>query len=152
MNLPKLCLLLLLSPLGLLAQYEKEAIEEVILEAYINGSYNVGIPRNIELGFSEEFRSMVLVEGDSVITSDYQDWLTQVRQAMANGSIPPPADQKVSLHYQRIDVIQDMAQVKLGFMRGNKHLRTEYLTLFHFSSGWKLVARTYQDLPQAQLK
>lgn len=140
-----LLLILVLSGLGLQAQYEQEAIEEVVLEAMINGAYNEGIIRNMELGFSDEFTTYITDENGNLRTFSLQEWINQVEQKQQTGTYPLPQEEKVSVRYLRFDIAHNIAYVKLNFLKGNKPQHEEFMVLVHSPTGWLILSRYYQE-------
>jgi len=134
--------LLSLMAVSLSAQYEREAIEEVINEAYVNGSFNNINLRNIELGFSTDFRREVLNDNDALEVAGYYDWLREVKKRQNNSS------GSVSVRYLRNDIRRGIARVVLQFLIDNKTVRNEYFTLMEFPEGWKIVSICYQKNDQ----
>lgn len=125
------------------AQHEKEAIEEVVLEAMVNGAYNLGVVRNMELGFSEHYTAYITDADGNVHTEGLQEWINQVKEQKSRGHFPLPEDEQVSVRYLRYDIAGNMAQVKLTFMVGNKPQHNEFLVLVHSPTGWLILSRYY---------
>ena len=139
-----LCVSLLgASPLR--AQLEEAAIREVILEAYVNGAYNEGILRNMELGFSPDFESISLENGNTKVLT-LQEWMQQVKQQQGKGRFPLQKSDRVSVHYHRIDINGNQANVKLNRMVGGKPVAVEYLDLYKHPGGWLIVNKTFSDI------
>lgn len=128
---------LLLAPL--FAQDEDAAIREVILEAYINGVYNDGIPRNIELGFSTDFRSVDLVDKQTKVRP-LSHWQRQVQRQLNRGDYPRGENNRVSAQYHRIEINGRQAMVKLNRLEGGKAVAVEYLVLFRYPEGWMILS------------
>lgn len=125
----------------------QDAIKEVIKEAYVDGVFNEGNLRNIELGFSEDFE-MLSFEGNQVKSTSRADWMQRVKANQAAGKYPPVAQEMVRVDYLSIDVEGDVAMAKLRFYRGNKLEYIDFITLFHFEEGWKLVSKVYHQTPE----
>jgi len=125
---------------------EKLAVEELIREAYVNGIYNKGIIRNIELGISEDFEAIGLLENGQNTITTYGDIIREVEQNQAAGKYPvEKAQEMVSVKYHRIEVEGKLANVKLNFMVGNQTRYVEYLALYKYPGGWKLINKTYRE-------
>ena len=123
------------------AQYEEAAIKELLREAYENGYYNSGIPRNLELGFSPEFREVSIVEGVPKFRN-LNDWITDVNTNISKGVYPNEGPLKYSIFYHRIDLNGDLAHIKLNLKQGGKVVAVEYLELYKSSGGWLILSLT----------
>lgn len=127
----------------------RDAIKEVIKEAYVDGIYNEGNLRNVELGFSPAFE-MKQIENNAVKTIPLSQIIAQVKSQQEQKAFPPAATEMVRVDYLSIDVEDDIAVVKLRFYRGNKLAAIDFITLFHFEEGWKLVSKVYKMEPETK--
>lgn len=128
---------------------QQDAIKEVIKEAYVDGVFNEGNLRNIELGFSEDFK-MLSLENNKVKTISRADWMQRVKANQAAGKYPPAAQERVRVDYLSVDVEGDVAVAKLRFYRGNKLEYIDFITLYRFEEGWKLISKVYHKVPESQ--
>ncbi len=122
------------------------AIRELIREAYVNGVFNKGVVRNIELGFSEHFEMIGLEENGQTRIVTYADLIKRVEKNKAAGKYPLPPQEQVSVRYHKIDVEGQLANVKLTFLVGNKARYIDFLALYKYPGGWKLVNKTYREI------
>ncbi|MDZ7848988.1 MAG: nuclear transport factor 2 family protein [Owenweeksia sp.] len=127
-------------------QYEEAAIRELLREAYVNGAYNEGILRNMELGFSPHFRSISLVDGENKIKS-LNTWMNEVERAKAANQYPREKGYRITLHYHRIEINGNQANVKVNRMVGGKPVAIEYFDLFKYGTGWLIVNLSYSGVP-----
>lgn len=144
--LKKVCFSLLLGLISLssFAQYEEEAIKEVILEAYVNGVYNEGVLRNIKLGFSEKFQAFEIDKDGNMSVQNLEEWKAEVDQRIKDGKYPVSGTEKVSLRYHNVDIFRNMAHVKITFLIGNQTYAREVLTLYKSPRGWLILNKTFQ--------
>lgn len=126
------------------AQYEEEAIKEVILEAYVNGVYNEGVVRNIKLGFSEKFQAFEIDKDGNMLVQNLEEWKAEVEQKIKEGKYPVSGTEKVSLRYHNVDIFRNMAHVKITFLIGNQTYAREVLTLYQSPKGWLILTKTFQ--------
>lgn len=129
---------------SLFGQYEEEAIKEVVLEAYVNGVYNEGVLRNIDLGFSPKFQAFEIDENGELSVQNLEEWKAEVQAKIDAGNYPVSATEKVSLRYHKVDIFRNMAHVKITFLIGNKTYAREVLTLYHSPKGWLILTKTFQ--------
>jgi hypothetical protein len=125
------------------------AIKEVLKEAYADGVFNEGRIRNIELGFSPQFQ-MIVNRGDSVEFFGLDNWIDQIEKHQVEDYYPVPKEQEVRLEIESIDVVQDVASVRLKFFVGKKARYIDFIDLYKYSTGWKIVSKTFTELPQTE--
>lgn len=113
------------------------AVKKVIDEAYVQAVHNQRNPEAFAAGFHENFRMYILAEGNLREFTRAQ-WLENLSRP---GQSALPETRAV---YRNIDVCGDAAQVKLELHRGDKLIFTDYLNLYRFPDGWKVVAKTFQ--------
>lgn len=127
----------------------QDAIKEVIKEAYVDGVFNEGNLRNIELGFAADFKMLSLEDNEIKVTT-LADWIRRVKENQAAGNYPPEPQKMVRVDYLSIDVEGDVAVAKLRFYRGNKLEYIDFITLFHFDEGWKITGKVFHQVPKAK--
>jgi len=136
-------LVLLLGCGGVWAGTEQEdaaAIQAVILSAYRDGLCNVGDVEAVRKGFHPEFR-LLGMKDDALTILPIADWIKRVEEKKAAGKFPPPA--LVGMEFPLIDITGNAAMVKVKFMVGDRHVYTDYLSLFRFAAGWQIVNKIY---------
>ncbi|GEM_PF-388128 len=146
-----LVIIIFLFTLNLKAQLRDEvlAIEEVIREAYIDGVFNEGNVRNIELGFSKNFQMLALDEEGQEMTFDRDYFIQRVKQMKAEGKFPPAKDQMVHFKILRTDVEGNSASVKLNFYRGSKLAYIDLLHLIKVKRNWLIVHKVFKSTEQS---
>jgi len=137
------CLLALLvaSPLAA-GDSDREAIETVVREAYVAGVHAHPDAAAMRRGFHSDFRMLVLRDGTlSAVTLD--EWASRIEKAAAERKpdAPPP---EVRAHFTSVDVTGDAAVVRLELHRNGRHAFTDYLSLYRFPEGWRIVGKTFQ--------
>ena len=53
------------------------------------------------------------------------------------------AKEKIRFEYPMIDITGNTAMVKIHYIRGDKHIYTDYLLLLKFSEGWRITDKIY---------
>lgn len=123
----------------------KEAVKEVLQEAYLDGVYNERIERNVRLGFSESFTAYYWDKTrKSLRQENFDAWIAAVQSQPGFYGNAPADGKSYRMKIIRSEVGADMAQVQLLLYHGKEALGTRYITLFRFPEGWKitvLVAR-----------
>lgn len=124
---------------------DKAAIEEVIREAYINGVYNTGYTRSITQGFSPDFQAIIFEGKDQSRVETMYDWVKKAEANKASGKLPLKGADEVSFRITTLAISNMVANVQLEFMVGGKVKHTDYIGLYHYSNGWRLVTMMYEE-------
>jgi len=119
---------------------EKAAVIKVIEDAYLNGICNVGDMEAVKKGFHEDF-SLKGINNGQLSVLPISQWIEGIKKRKAEGNYPPK--EKTRFEYPLIDITGNAAMVKIKFMRGNKHIFTDYLLLLRFSEGWRITDKIY---------
>ena len=121
-----------------------EAIKKVITEAYQEGINNLGDIKKIDEGFHSDF--LMFSKGKNELsTMSIDRWKGYVYKAREKGSYPKEI--KTRLEFPMVDVTEDVAVAKIYNFRGDKQIFTDYMMLYKFDEGWKIVAKGYFRLP-----
>jgi len=121
-------------------QEDAAAIKAVILSAYRDGLCNVGDIEAVKKGFHPEFRLLGIKDGALTILP-IADWIKMTEAKKAAGKFPPQV--LVNMEFPLIDITGNAAMAKVIFLVGDKHVYTDYLSLFRFAEGWKIVNKIY---------
>lgn len=113
------------------------AIIEVVDRAYVQGIHLDADADKVRSGMHESFIMFVRTEnGVNQLTRDA--WIARLKPRAESTPRPPvTADIKV------LDHTGDAAIVKVELFRDGKHLFTDYISLYRFEDGWKLVGKTF---------
>ncbi len=120
---------------------EKEAIKKVIVDAYINGVFNKGDASLIKKGCHPDLEVLVLAQGSLMKTpvSSYVDRFEK-----------NPGPVRAGTTYKFIDIhvtgYAGLAIVEI--FQEDKHIYTDYISLYKFDDGWKLVTKIFYIHPQ----
>jgi len=125
------------------APADVEAVKKVVQSAYVDGVHAKGDTALMRAGFHPSFRMLVLKDGAlSAVTLD--EWAARIeKDATAKKFMRP----EIRADFTRVDVTRDAAVVRLELFRGGKHAFTDYLSLYRFPDGWKIVSKTFQAHP-----
>jgi ketosteroid isomerase-like protein len=128
-----------LSSPALAADGDRAAVEEVVRTAYVEGVHVKGDPALMRKGFHPDFRMYVLRDGAlSVVTLD--EWAARIEKGTRERQGPAP---EVKHEFARVDVEGNAAVARVELHRGGKHVFTDFLSLYRFADGWKIVAKTF---------
>jgi hypothetical protein len=122
-------------------QADEKAVEAVVRSAYVEGVHAKPSAEAMRKGFHPDFRMYVLREGAvTVVTRD--EWAARIEKGAAESKTPPP---EIRAEFTRIDVTGNAAVAQVQLYRAGKHVFTDYLSLYRFADGWKIVAKTFQS-------
>ena len=120
-----------------------EAVKAVVKSAYVDGVHAKGDVSLMRAGFHPTFRMLTLRDGAlTPVTLD--EWAGRIEKGAAERKGPPP---EIRADFTSVDVTRDAAVVRLELYRGGKHAFTDYLSLYRFPDGWKIVSKTFQAHP-----
>lgn len=134
---------LLTVPFFLAAQEsDEDAIKKVIQEAYVDGLQNKGDLQKTKDGFHPDFNLLGL-KNDELTKLPIDKWIGYAEKSKEQNPAPPPADKLVSVEFVNIDITGSAACAKIELYQNEKKIYTDYLSLYKFSDGWKIVSKIY---------
>ncbi len=129
------------STTGVVGGDERSEIEAVVRTAYIEG---VHLERDVEKmrsGFHESF-IMLISRADELSSLGRDDWIERILGWKRD---EPSLDFVASGEIVDVEVTGDAAVVKVEIHRDGELVFTDYLSLYRFEDGWKIVAKTFFD-------
>lgn len=121
---------------------ERNAIKAVIQMSYVDGLQNNGDVETIENGFHPGF-NLLGVKQNLLTKYPIYSWLESHANRQEENPGIPADDKKVSCKYLLIDITGNAAMAKIELWRNEKRLFTDYLQLYKFDEGWKIVSKIY---------
>lgn len=126
-------------------QSDKDLIKQVIQSGYVDGLLNYG---NTELTV-KSFHPDFYISGlkDNQLTRYYlKDWIPRVEKAKVDGKTP---DMKFFVKFPLIEITEKAAMVQMDIFdkASKKQIFTDYLLLYKFDEGWKIVQKIYHRFP-----
>lgn len=118
---------------------QQEAIMEVIEKAYVQGLQNGGDLKETEKGFHPAF-NLLIYKNNNIEPYPIGEWIDSSQRKKAQGVVP---GSKTVCKYQVIDITGHAAMAKIELYRANKIVYTDYLSLYKFSEGWRIVSKIY---------
>ena len=120
---------------------ESADIKAVVQSAYVEGVHAKGDPSLMRQGFHPDFRMLVLRDGKmSAVTLD--EWIGRLEaRNKENPNAPKPA---IQAEFPVVDITGNAAAVRVELSRDGKHTFTDYLLLYKFPEGWKIVSKIFQ--------
>lgn len=126
---------------------EQDAIRNVIQTAYVDGLQNKGDLDYTRKGFHEGFE-LLGVYNNNLTKYPIYTWIDYAESAKEENPDPPTDDEIVSVKFLDIDITGTAAVAKIELHRGGKHIFTDYLSLYKFDEGWRVVSKIYYRIPE----
>ncbi len=144
----KLLLVLLLAPAALWAQEsDREAVIETINSAYLEGITNEGDASKIDAGFHTGFNILGYnANNDRVWEFPIYYWKPAAIENAEDGSNEERGP--VRFEYPLVDITGNAAIVKVEYFIGDRHVYSDYLSLYKFKDGWKIVSKIFYQHPE----
>jgi ketosteroid isomerase-like protein len=117
------------------------AIRGVITAAYIEGIHKNGSRDAIRAGFHPEFVMKVLRD-DGVADVTIEQWIARLP---AEGT---PPGREVTHRIPDVSVSGQAAVARVEVMFDGRHVYTDYMSLYRFAEGWRIVAKIYNTEPR----
>ena len=76
------------------------------------------------------------------------NWIEYAEIKKAKDPAGPSEEDRVTCEFLDIDITGTAAIVKLKFLKGGKHIYTDYLSLYKFSDSWKIVSKIFYKIPE----
>jgi len=125
---------------------EKEVIKNVIQTAYVEGLQNEGNIQKIDSGIHPDFNLLGMGKGNSIWKYSIKDWKAKAIQKKDNGELPLSGNKKVTVDFKSIDITGTAAMAKIEFYIGSKLTYIDYISLYKFNNGWKMVNKIFYKL------
>jgi hypothetical protein len=129
-------------PPGLGAQEKSDeaAVRAVIEESYVRGIHNERDPGLIRKGFHPSFVMLIRTD-EGVRTLPIEEWIASIEKGTKE--TPAAAREPVRSEIPMVDVAGDAAVARIEIYRGETHLFTDYMSLYRFPDGWKIVGKIF---------
>ncbi len=123
---------------------EKENVKRVIEKAYIQGIHVDQDEQKAKSGFHPDF-AMLVLQKDNLDKVDVDLWLERVETMKADN--PEMWNAETTYTFDMIDIAGSAAMAKLNVHKGTIHFSTDYMLLYKFKDGWRIVSKIF-SIPQ----
>jgi hypothetical protein len=125
-------------------QDKKNEIKQVIQKAYIQGIHGSQEEQLITSGFHEDF-NMIVFQDNQITRVDTKKWLPRIEEMKKKN--PALWQGKTEWQFELVDVKGNCAAVRIRVTKNSIYFSTDYMLLYKFSDGWKIVSKifTIQD-------
>jgi Putative lumazine-binding len=117
---------------------DETAIRNLFEKSYINGAFNELDTVSMAQGFHPDF-AIFSPEKDAIDKYPIAEWIANVSKRKPNKNREWVGDIKA------IDITGKAAMAKIDLMQKKKLVFTDYFLLLKFESGWKIVAKVYNE-------
>jgi hypothetical protein len=114
-------------------------VKDVVNSAYVQGIHNRGNVEDIRKGFHPTFNMLRLMD-NQIKPLPIEEWITNLEKSRKESTTPVV---KTEGKFINVDVTGNNAVVKLELYRENKKIFTDYLVLYKFNEGWRIVSKTF---------
>lgn len=120
---------------------DEEAVKKVVTSAYVEGIQNNGSIDDIRKGIHPSFNMLRLMDNE-VKPLPIEEWITNIekRRKEAKPDVKPV---RTEANFLSVDVTGTAAIVKLELSREGKKTFTDYIVLYKFTEGWRIVSKTF---------
>jgi hypothetical protein len=122
---------------------EIAAIKAVIQSAYVEGIQNEGDIEKIDAGIHSDFNLLGIAEDGKIWKLPIAEWKEKVLERKQKGQLPRDKDNLISVKYLSVDVTGTAAVAKFEFYVGQELKYIDYISLYKFDDGWKLVSKIF---------
>ncbi len=122
---------------------DKEAIKSVIQTAYVDGLQNEGDLDKIDSGIHSGFNLLGIDKGTEMWVLSIEDWKKKTAKKKEEGKYPRIGDDLVTVKFLNVDVTGTAAVAKIEFYVGKEKKYVDYISLYKFDNGWKMVNKIY---------
>lgn len=130
-----------LSTLTASAQSDEQRVKDVITSAYVNGIQNSGSLQDIDSGFHPTFELITMGRDSSTVSLlPIYTWREMIRQSKESGKAPAV---KTECKFLSVDITGVAAVAKIELYREGKLIFTDYLSLYKFKEGWRIVSKIF---------
>ena len=126
---------------------EKETIKKLVLTAYVDGLQNKGDLDATREGFYPGF-DLLIFKGFMIEKLPIYNWIKYAEMKKDKEPEPLAENEITSCEFEFIDITKSAAVAKIHLFKGGKKIFTDYLSLYKFNSGWKIVSKIYYRIPE----
>ena len=120
---------------------EEDAIKSVVTSAYVEGIQNNGSIDDIRKGIHPSFNMLRLMDNE-IKPLPIEEWITAIEKRRKEAK-PEDKPVRTDAKFIYIDITGTAATVKLELSRGGKKTFTDYIVLYKFTEGWRIVSKTF---------
>ena len=117
------------------------AIKDVVTRGYVEGIHKDRDPEKIRSGFHQDF-VMFINADEGLLKVSREQWIERIEAGHRNH--PDRERPKVDHQFSLVEVTGDAAVARVELHRDGKHTFTDYLSLYRFGDGWRIIGKIFQ--------
>ncbi len=118
----------------------KGAIKQVIEQAYVRGIHETQDEATVKSGFHQDF-AMLVLQDDIMQKVNLDEWLDRIEVMKTEN--PALWSAETICEFLMIDVAGNAAVAKLDVHKGETYFSTDYMLLYRFQEGWRIVSKVF---------
>ncbi|MCB1051716.1 MAG: nuclear transport factor 2 family protein [Acidobacteria bacterium] len=122
---------------------EDEAVWQVVDHSYVQAVHRQANEAAMRQGFHPDFVMTIQTE-DGIRKMSLDEWATGVAKAEAKAEPP----RNIRAEQRQITVEGNAATVVLDLYRDEQKIFTDFLALYRYPDGWKIVSKTFFRHPK----
>ena len=120
---------------------EAAAIIAVVDSAYVHGVHIDADPELMRAGMHESF--VMFAQSDNGVTQTTREaWIERLTAARARAAADAPKP-RIKADITVLDRAGNTAVARVALFRDEKQVFTDYISLYRFADGWKLVGKVF---------
>jgi hypothetical protein len=119
---------------------EEMAVKNLIEEAYIKGIHGIQDEKVAKSGFHKDF-AMLVLRDNAIERWNVDQWLERIPKMKERN--PKLWEAKTTHQFAFVDVSGNAAVAKLNVYKGDTHFSTDYMLLYKFREGWRIVSKIF---------
>jgi hypothetical protein len=124
---------------------EEDAVKQVVTSAYVEGIQNNGSIEDIRKGFHPGFAMIRMIDNE-VKPLPIEEWITSIEKNRKEAK-PETKAIRTEAKFIFTDITGTAATVKLELTRNGKKIFTDYIVLYKFTEGWRIVSKSFYRHP-----
>ena len=120
---------------------EKEAVIKVVIDAYINGFFNVGDVSLVKKGFHPDSDVYILSKGTLMKVPVYS-YIERMGENFR------PLHEGTTYEFTHVHVTGSAGMAVVEIFQEDRHIYTDYIAIYKFAEGWKIVIKIYYQYPR----
>ena len=125
---------------------EQQAVVDVVTAAYVDGIHNFRDPVAIRKGFHPDFEMLILKDG-KLEKLPIAKWIERIEAQNVKEPAPTNGQRATTAVFPSVEVTGSAAVAKVELTRDGKLVFTDYLSLYKFADGWKIVGKIFYRHP-----
>jgi ketosteroid isomerase-like protein len=117
---------------------DEAAIRSLVQEAYIEGLFHLADLDKTRAGFHPDFVLLGVRDGQ-LTRLPIAEWIASAEKRKASGQKPT----QTRCNFASIDIVGIAAVAKVELHQDGKHIFTDYLSLYKFDDGWRMVGKIF---------